>query len=182
MQQHSALDTNLSTQGPQASPEDASVPPKNSGKDAADTTVDTSVIIKETKSKSERKPKTKLQFYVDFRPLSGKHWYKRVGKEIWVLADGQWVSLTAEDFAALTALHPTLLQEHHDFFLASQHPSASAATYDMPARMWGHAIHSFLEHLRQRLVESQEFMDGFIIPAYHMLSLLDETVPSFLET
>ncbi|KAF6528258.1 hypothetical protein HZS61_008560 [Fusarium oxysporum f. sp. conglutinans] len=128
MQQHSALDTNLSTQGPQASPEDASVPPKNSGKDAADTTVDTSVIIKETKSKSERKPKTKLQFYVDFRPLSGKHWYKRVGKEIWVLADGQWVSLTAEDFAALTALHPTLLQEHHDFFLASQHPSASAAT------------------------------------------------------
>ena len=42
---------------------------------------------------------------------------------------------------ALIALHRTLLYEHHDFFLASQHPSASAALrrlatkYDMPARM-----------------------------------------------
>ncbi|KAI7909955.1 hypothetical protein M0657_011595 [Pyricularia oryzae] len=50
---------------------------------------------------------------------------------------------------ARIALHRTLLHEHHDFFLACQHPSASpalrclAAKYTMPARMWRHGIHSF---------------------------------------
>lgn len=48
------------------------------------------------------------------------------------LKDDQWQSLIA--------LHKQLLNEHHDFFLASQHPSASlnlsriAAKYSMPAR------------------------------------------------
>ncbi|KAI5803769.1 hypothetical protein EDC01DRAFT_469129, partial [Geopyxis carbonaria] len=32
---------------------------------------------------------------------------------------------TYEQWQALIALHRTLLHEHHDFFLASQHPSAS---------------------------------------------------------
>ncbi|KAK3345766.1 hypothetical protein B0H65DRAFT_426693 [Neurospora tetraspora] len=32
-----------------------------------------------------------------------------------------------EQWQALIALHRTLLYEHHDFFLASQHPSASPA-------------------------------------------------------
>ncbi|KAF2433994.1 hypothetical protein EJ08DRAFT_582769 [Tothia fuscella] len=59
------------------------------------------------------------------------------------------------------------LHEHHDFFLASQHPSASpalrrlATKYTMPARMWKHGIHSFLELLRYRLPESLEFMISF---------------------
>ena len=54
----------------------------------------------------------------------------------------------------------TLLHEHHDFFLASQHPSASsalsklAAKYSMPARVWRHGIHAFLEVLRHRLPDS----------------------------
>lgn len=62
--------------------------------------------------------------------------------------------LNNEQWQALIALHRTLLHEHHDFFLASQHPSASpalrrlAAKYAMPARMWRHGIHSFLELLR----------------------------------
>ena len=34
-------------------------------------------------------------------------------------------SLSNEQWQALIALHRTLLHEHHDFFLASQHPSAS---------------------------------------------------------
>jgi hypothetical protein len=56
--------------------------------------------------------------------------------------------LNNEQWQALIALHRTLLHEHHDFFLASQHPSASAALrrlaskYAMPARMWRHGIHS----------------------------------------
>ena len=35
--------------------------------------------------------------------------------------------LNNEQWQALIALHRTLLHEHHDFFLASQHPSATQA-------------------------------------------------------
>ena len=58
--------------------------------------------------------------------------------------------LNDEQWQALIALHSTLLREHHDFFLASQHPSASpalrrlATKYAKPARMWRHGIHSKL--------------------------------------
>ncbi|KAE9982202.1 hypothetical protein EG327_005932 [Venturia inaequalis] len=96
------------------------------------------------------------------------------------LADDHW--------QALIALHRTLLHEHHDFFLASQHPSASpalrrlAAKYSMPSRMWKHGIHSFLELLRFRLPDSLEFMISFIYTAYQMMSLLYETVPAFEDT
>jgi polyribonucleotide nucleotidyltransferase len=50
--------------------------------------------------------------------------------------------LPNEQWQALIALHRTLLHEHHDFFLDSQHPSSSPALrrlaiqYTMPARMW----------------------------------------------
>jgi hypothetical protein len=88
----------------------------------------------------------------------------------------------------LIALHRTLLHEHHDFFLASQHPSASpslkklAHKYAMPARMWRHGIHSFLELLRHRLPHSLEHMLTFIYLAYSMMALLYETVPAFENT
>ncbi|TVY18829.1 EST/SMG-like protein 2 [Lachnellula arida] len=87
--------------------------------------------------------------------------------------------LNNEQWQALIALHRTLLHEHHDFFLASQHPSASpamrrlASKYAMPARMWRHGIHSFLELLRHRL------------PTYlanSMMALLYETVPACKDT
>ena len=50
-------------------------------------------------------------------------------------------TLENEQWQSLIALHKQLLYEHHDFFLASQHPSASSALsklaskYSMPARM-----------------------------------------------
>ncbi|KAI1437836.1 hypothetical protein GGR50DRAFT_691861 [Xylaria sp. CBS 124048] len=97
-------------------------------------------------------------------------------------------NLNNEQWQALIALHRTLLYEHHDFFLASQHPSASpalkrlASKYAMPARMWRHAIHSFLELLRHRLPASFEYMLTFVYMAYSMLSLLYETVPVFEDT
>ncbi|KAF1991083.1 hypothetical protein K402DRAFT_170744 [Aulographum hederae CBS 113979] len=104
-------------------------------------------------------------------------------------ADSDSDSEMADDhWQALIALHKTLLHEHHDFFLASQHPCASpvlkrlAAKYSMPARMWKHGIHSFLELLRHRLPESLEYMLTFIYLAYHMMALLLETVPSFEDT
>lgn len=96
--------------------------------------------------------------------------------------------LNNEQWQALIALHRTLLHEHHDFFLASQHPSASAALrrlaskYAMPARMWRHGIHSFLELLRHRLPASLEHMLTFIYLAYSMMALLYETVPAFEDT
>ena len=96
--------------------------------------------------------------------------------------------LPDDHWKALIALHRTLLHEHHDFFLASQHPSASdnlrrlAAKYSMPARMWKHGIHSFLELLRYRLPDSLEYMISFTYFAYRMMSLLYETVPAFEDT
>ncbi|KAK4162042.1 EST/SMG-like protein 1 [Cladorrhinum sp. PSN259] len=96
--------------------------------------------------------------------------------------------LNHDQWQALIALHRTLLHEHHDFFLASQHPSASpalrrlASKYAMPARMWRHGIHSFLELLRHRLPASLEHMLMFIYLAYSMMALLYETVPAFEDT
>lgn len=96
--------------------------------------------------------------------------------------------LSQEQFQALIALHRSVLHEHHDFFLASQHPSASdalrrlASKYAMPARMWRHGIHSFLELLRHKLPASLEYMLTFIYIAYSMMALLYETVPAFEDT
>ncbi|KAL8949577.1 MAG: hypothetical protein Q9222_004325 [Ikaeria aurantiellina] len=96
--------------------------------------------------------------------------------------------LKDEQWQALIALHKTLLHEHHDFFLASQHPSASpalsklAGKYTMPARMWRHGIHAFLEVLRHRLPASLDHMLAFIYIAYSMMALLYETVTTFEDT
>ncbi|KAF2752582.1 hypothetical protein EJ05DRAFT_423419, partial [Pseudovirgaria hyperparasitica] len=83
------------------------------------------------------------------------------------------IQLASQHCQVLIALHSTLLHEHHDFFLSSQHPSATPALqrlalkYSMPARMWKHAIHSFLTLLREYLPESLEFMLYFIPLAYN---------------
>ena len=96
--------------------------------------------------------------------------------------------LSTEQWQALVALHRTLLYEHHDFLMATQHPSANpallglATKYQMPARMWKHGIHAFLEVLRHRRPHSQEYMLAFIYLAYQMMSLLLETVPGFTDT
>ena len=52
----------------------------------------------------------------------------------------------------------------------------------MPARMWRHGIHAFLEILRHRLSELLEPMLAFIYIAYSMMPLLFEVVSSFEET
>ena len=93
-----------------------------------------------------------------------------------------------EQWQALLALYQRLLYEHHDFFLASQHPAADgptrqlAARYSMPARMWKHGIHGFLELLRTRLPDSMHHMLAFIHIAYQILSSLYVTVPEIERT
>jgi hypothetical protein len=92
--------------------------------------------------------------------------------------------LNSQQWQALIALHRTLSHEY-DFFLASQHPSASpalrrlASKYAMPSRMRRHGIHSFLELLRHRLPASLDHMLAFIYLAYSMMTVLYETVPAF---
>ncbi|EGD99973.1 hypothetical protein TESG_07301, partial [Trichophyton tonsurans CBS 112818] len=93
--------------------------------------------------------------------------------------------LSNDQWKALIGIHKTLLHEHHDFFLASQHPSATprlrrlATEYGMLARMWRHGVHSFLELLRHRLPGSLEHMISFIYIAYSMMTLMLESIPAF---
>lgn len=112
-----------------------------------------------------------------------------VGEKQYIIAQEKssfrLISLSHEQWQALILLHKSLLHEHHDFFLASQHPFASpalsrlAAKYSMPARMWRHGIHVFLKVLRHRLPESLEHMLAFIYIAYSIMALLYETVSIF---
>ncbi|RMJ19433.1 hypothetical protein CDV36_000850 [Fusarium kuroshium] len=98
-------------------------------------------------------------------------------------------TLNNEQWQALIALHRTLLHEHHDFFLASQHPSTSPALqrlapkYAMPARMWRHGIHSFFDLLRRPLPTLfLKHMPILLYLAYSMLALLYEIFPAFENT
>ncbi|KAK0310398.1 hypothetical protein LTR01_003550 [Friedmanniomyces endolithicus] len=103
-------------------------------------------------------------------------------------ANNPSAELSRSQWQALIALHRTLLYEHHDFLMATQHPSATPdlkalpAMYSMPARMWKYGIHDFLEVLRSRRPTSQDPMLSFIYLAYQMVALLYETAPIFLDT
>lgn len=98
------------------------------------------------------------------------------------------VKLPNHQWQALIALHKILLPEHHDDSLVSQHLSANlvltrlAKKYAIPARMWRHGIHLFLEVLRHRLPELLDHMLVFIYIAYSMMALLYETVSTFEDT
>ncbi|KAK4628948.1 hypothetical protein CLAFUW4_08378 [Fulvia fulva] len=67
--------------------------------------------------------------------------------------------LGEHQWQALIALHTTLLYEHHHFLMVSQSAAVNcgvrdlAAKYSMPARMWEHGIHDFLEFLWKRRPE-----------------------------
>ncbi|KAK0891340.1 hypothetical protein LTR91_024453 [Friedmanniomyces endolithicus] len=98
------------------------------------------------------------------------------------------VELDNSQWQESIALHTTYLSEHHNFLMATQHPSATPdlkalpTMYSMPARMWKYGIHDFLEVLRSRRPSSQEYMLSFIILAYQMMMLFYETVPVFSDT
>ncbi|RMZ03026.1 hypothetical protein D0862_05817 [Hortaea werneckii] len=104
------------------------------------------------------------------------------------LASQSPAKLAQDKWQALVALHRTLLYEHYDFLMVTQHPLATnelnaiPARYCMPARMWKHAIHSFLEVLRHRRPDSYEYMLAFVYLTYQMMALLLETVPRLKDT
>lgn len=96
------------------------------------------------------------------------------------LEDDQW--------QALTKLHRALVDEHCDFFLATQHPSAAeslkrlASKYHMPARLWRHAIQSYLELLRRRLPKSIEHIKRVLYHSFATMGFLLESVPVFSQS
>ena len=95
--------------------------------------------------------------------------------------------LQSDHWNLLIALHKQLLHEQHDFFLASQHPSASPALsrltmkYSMPTRMWKRGIQSYLDLHCQNGSGSIDDMRAFLVETYSMLSQLVESVPSMMD-
>ena len=91
--------------------------------------------------------------------------------------------LSADKYRSLIALHKQLLHEHHDFFLASQHPAASPAVrslaekYDMTGRMWRHGIDSFLNTLRKSGPGHMDSMLEFIDYADTIISAFMPSYP-----
>lgn len=152
--------------------------------DNQDPPVDPELLIREP----ETHPISREQLMAETKGIyAGLVMVEEKCREVDQIPDGIF-SLSNEQYAALFSLHHTLLNQHYDFFMASQHSSAPemlkrlATKYVMPARMWKHAIHSFLDLLLSRLPESKAVMDDFIMLAYNMISVVDETVPQFQST
>jgi hypothetical protein len=96
-------------------------------------------------------------------------------------------SNSLDHWQSLIALHRTLLHEHHDFVLASQHPSASptlrriAQKYAMPTRMWRYGVQSLLELFRNAPRHEFERMSTFLRSTYDVLGALQENLPSMAD-
>ncbi len=125
----------------------------------------------------------------DPRLLGDKERYKQLHGGTYMLCEDSWIpSYTTEQYGALIDMHDTLACEHHNFFLASQHPTASPAVkgwpakYAMTAKMWRDSIHDFLEVLRPRLPESREHMIQYLYKSCSKMCLLEDTVPAFHTT
>ena len=87
---------------------------------------------------------------------------------------------SADRCRALIKSHHKLLEQHVEFFLATQHPAASLALrqladkYKMPSRMWKHGINLLVQLLQSRLPESLEHLFSFMHEVYATLVLLFE--------
>ena len=92
-----------------------------------------------------------------------------------------------ESWRAGIALHRVLLRDHHDFMIASHHPSASralrnlASKYSMPTRMWRHGTQAFLNTLRRHGSEHLDLVQDFLSDASSNLHDLIECVPDMTD-
>ncbi|KAG5294540.1 hypothetical protein I7I48_11085 [Histoplasma ohiense] len=96
------------------------------------------------------------------------------------LVDGEYIEtcqncLCPTPWQALISLHKRILHELHDFFRASQQPSAVSvldvlrSKYSMQKPMWRHGIHSFLGLSCQHLLA---FIDHMLPPPIYAAYLL----------
>ncbi|KAF2862420.1 hypothetical protein K470DRAFT_243553 [Piedraia hortae CBS 480.64] len=99
----------------------------------------------------------------------------------------QFEAISLEKWQEMFALHRSLLNLHHDFLMATYHPTGTpeikklVVERDMPARLWRHGIHTPLELLRVRRPATQEHMITYISLAYGIMTLLCETRDEFLD-
>ncbi|KAI0187947.1 hypothetical protein F4808DRAFT_70602 [Astrocystis sublimbata] len=104
-----------------------------------------------------------------------------------VVAQVLYAELNHEQWQAITALHRTLIHEHHDFMLATQHPLGSrflkglAFRNRMLDRLWKYCVYDYLELLRGHLPTTREHMLTFNYLAYSMYCLHYETLPPAFE-
>lgn len=84
---------------------------------------------------------------------------------------------------ALMALHKTLLHEHHDFYLATLHPSAPPALrqlaekHGMPARMWKKGIQPILDIFRSDPKGSASHIQDFLRETRQTMKMFHEDLP-----
>ncbi|KAF3031255.1 hypothetical protein E8E12_001203 [Didymella heteroderae] len=123
----------------------------------------------------------------DSRPITQEQLTSEV-KSIYAgltMVETKCIHVDREQAAAPEDPNKELSPDHWQALIAL-HPSPAlrrlAEKYTMPARMWKHGIHSFLELLRQDIEKRKEYMLAFIILAYQMVALLYETVPAFENT
>ncbi|GLI74851.1 hypothetical protein PoHVEF18_003099 [Penicillium ochrochloron] len=95
--------------------------------------------------------------------------------------------LSSVEWQEKISSHQSLLGKYYDFFLASQHPSASqalkslAASHDMPARMWRFGIDLLLDLLRRKYPGSLDYIRKFIDGAFPVIAQLHESTRAFRE-
>ncbi|KAL8403172.1 hypothetical protein RB594_008436 [Gaeumannomyces avenae] len=183
---------------PQLPSPSASLSPKSDGGAAVgagygggDTPVE---VVNELQKQPETRPVTQEQLIAEVKGIcSGlamleSRCIKAVTTEASLHDNPNSPPPTNDQWQALVSLHEKLLDEHHDFFLASQRPDAGPALrrlapkYAMPRRIWQLGIHNFLELLKHRLPGSSEYMSRFIHYAYSIITLLYEIAPAFKDT
>lgn len=122
-----------------------------------------------------------------------------------ITVDNQYAKFSNEElyqrshdqWQALIDVHKTLLQEHHDLFIALQHPSASSALRGfaskntLPARIWNHGIHKVLGILLCSLRKASpsrlypepnpvsDLTLAYIYYAYQTITSLSKSAPAF---
>jgi hypothetical protein len=110
----------------------------------------------------------------------------RINAYVKTICEGASCTST-EHWPSLTALHSTLLHKHHDFFLATQHPSASpalrqlASKYAMPTRMWKNGIQPILELFRLNLDGRTGHVQDFLRDTRHTLKMFQENLPGMVD-
>lgn len=97
------------------------------------------------------------------------------------MANVSSVKLLPDEWKALVALHRTLLDIQEDLLITTQHPSATSALLEsikkkrILARVWKDCMYPFLDLLRHRRPESEEYLLDFIRLLYRTAGEMYET-------